>query len=429
LDCTAYSAVTNAAGVATLTLTDPPAGTFTLSAASVADALNHAATSNQIANYTITASTTQAPTPPTVEPESGTTRFMPVTPARLVDTRSSECGYLPVAECIVTVPVAGQHGVPVDAVAAALTLTVPNASEGGWAAIWPTGTPWPGISNVNFNQGDDRANGAIVQLGANGAVNISSTECGDLIVDVTGAFLPADSATEGRFVSVGPDRVFDSGLADVARETTTTLSPSSLRVPADATAVAINITVDRSQAGGYVTAFPAGTTQPYVSMLNTNAAGQTRAATALIPLSADGISFWQNIGGRFIVDVTGYFTGTSADDSTDGLYTPITPTRIMDTRQAGGGGPIADGEWRRLNGIPANAAAIAANWTIDNASGWLAAAPTGNWNGTSTVNGGGPATATANLGLIPVGANGISIRAGDTTTGASTIVDLAGYFS
>ena len=37
-------------------------------------------------------------------------------------------------------------------------------------------------------------------------------------------------------------------------------------------------------------------------------------------------------GGHVVVDITGWFTGATAAASSEGLFTPVDPTRLLDTR-------------------------------------------------------------------------------------------------
>jgi hypothetical protein len=248
--------------------------------------------------------------------------YVAVAPTRVLDTRSAPA-------CAARVPIAGEAGVPADAVAVAVTLTVPSASAAGYATAWPAGEPAPAVSNVNYGTGETRANGAIVRLGEDGAIELSTSTCEGLLVDVAGAFVPVLGAVgAGRFTPKLPARAIDWNLA---AGDTIVLTPGTLGVPEDATAVAVNITVDRSQGGGFVTAWAAGASQPEASVLNTDGPGQTRAAAGLVPMSSSGVSVAQNIGGRVLVDVTGYMTGP-LEVSTSGLFVPQTPTRALDTR-------------------------------------------------------------------------------------------------
>jgi hypothetical protein len=90
------------------------------------------------------------------------------------------------------VQVAGAFGVPSNATAVYLNVTSVNASAWGWLAVWPTGLPMPNSSNVNFPGGSIVPNMAIVQLGANGTLQIyndagvSGTTSSDVLIDVLG---------------------------------------------------------------------------------------------------------------------------------------------------------------------------------------------------------------------------------------------------
>ena len=94
------------------------------------------------------------------------------------------------------------------------------------------------------------------------------------------------------------------------------------------------LTITQAPAAGYVTAYPAGSEQPWTSSLNSDAAGQTRTATQIVRVSATGLSVYSNAGGHIIVDIVGYFSGPSAATATTGLFVPTAPTRLLDTRES-----------------------------------------------------------------------------------------------
>lgn len=346
---------------------------------------------------------------------SGLTQFVAVTPARLTDTRSYSF-------CTQIVHVAGEAGVPANAVAAALTITVPGAKAAGYATVWPAGAAQPNASNLNYAAGGTRANSSIVRLSNLGYVAVYTNTCEPVLVDVSGAFVPtSDPVAAGRFVSLAPQRVYDTTLP-VGQGVT--LSQAQLGVPAGASAVAVNLTIGGSTTAGFVTAWPSGQTQPNASILNTDGSGQTRAAAGVLPLGPAGLDIAQNIGGRVIVDITGYFTGAADTTSTSGLFQPSSPSRILDTR------PNRISSWTAVLGVPAGAAAIAVNVTITDpaSSGWLTIAPTGQGdvNATSSVNAAEGGESIANFAIAPA-TGGVSIAPGGTQ--AAALVDLAGWFT
>jgi len=81
-------------------------------------------------------------------------------------------------------------------------------------------------------------------------------------------------------------------------------------VPAEATAVSLNVVVSEPDAPGHLTVFPAGSPLPLSSTINYSA-GQTRANNAIVPVGVGGgisVLCGQSSGtAQFIVDVNGYF--------------------------------------------------------------------------------------------------------------------------
>ena len=112
-----------------------------------------------------------------------------VPPCRVVDTRLGE-GPILTAGVLRSFPIAGRCDVPGGAksVAAIVTVTAPSAP--GHVKLWPSATPEPGVSTVNFVAGQTRANNAIVTLGANGEISAIARPAAQvhLIVDVAGFF-------------------------------------------------------------------------------------------------------------------------------------------------------------------------------------------------------------------------------------------------
>ena len=51
-----------------------------------------------------------------------------------------------------------------------------------------------------------------------------------------------------------------------------------------------------------------------------------------MPISAAGIEVFSEAGGNLIIDLAGWYTGASAARVEDGLFVPITPQRLLDTR-------------------------------------------------------------------------------------------------
>jgi hypothetical protein len=376
---------------------------------------------------------------------TGATRFEVIAPARVADTRLPDCTCTVLDRETIRVQIAGRDGVPADATAAALTVTVAGATAGGYATVWPSGTPRRETSTLNWSAGETRANGTIVPLGTGGAIDVyvsGSLARANVLVDVTGVFVPVDAptgmASAGRFQPLTPDRRLDTRALGVPVAAGTTVRvPRPSGVPADATALVVNLTATGSLAGGYLTAFAAGSARPGTSMVNTDGADQTRAATAIVPVSALGIDVFASSSTHLIVDVFGWFTGASAPASDGGLFVPVTPTRLFDTRPSLR--PAIGSYVRELSAdtldaaallgtIRPNASAFVFNTTVTDsaAAGYLTAFPARtpqpptsslNWEATETV---------ANLTVSPNSTATVGFFVSVTT---ELIADLTGYFT
>jgi hypothetical protein len=104
-----------------------------------------------------------------------TGRFVPVSPARFLDTRGGVGGApIPVtAAGFVDLKVAGTRGVPAEATAAVLNLTGTGVSASTEVRAYPVGAAAvPTVSNLNLARGVTRANTAIVKTGADGRVRL-----------------------------------------------------------------------------------------------------------------------------------------------------------------------------------------------------------------------------------------------------------------
>jgi hypothetical protein len=104
-------------------------------------------------------------------------------------------------------------------------------------------------------------------------------------------------------------------------------------VPAGATAAVLNVTATNPTSASYLTVYP-GPGLPLVSNLNV-VPGQTVANLVTVPIGADGHVRVFNQSGTtdVVVDLEGYFVpGTGPS----GLFNPLPPLRIADTRTGSG---------------------------------------------------------------------------------------------
>ncbi len=285
--------------------------------------------------------------------------FVGATPKRVLDTRNAIGGpkvRIPAGGTI-TVPLAGAamqrtNGapdvIPTDATAVAMNVTAVLPSQAGFFTVWPCGTAMPTTSNLNFRTGSVVANGVVASLGAGGAVCIYSDQQSDVLVDVLGWFSggagqpPYTGAIPSRLVDTrnaigGPSGVITPGApkAVPVRGVTVDVNGSLQQVPADASAVALNITMVEAQAAGYATVWPCGTPMPDASNVNF-AQGGTAANGVIAPIGADGsVCVFTSANAHLIVDIAGWFTG-GATPAFEGNI----PKRLVDTRNNIGPAPI-----------------------------------------------------------------------------------------
>jgi hypothetical protein len=198
-------------------------------------------------------------------------------------------------------------------------------------------------------------------------------------------------------------------------------------IPADATAVVVNVTEVNGSASSLLTVYPYGTARPITSNLNFNA-DTVIANLVTVTLGAVAGQGWINIYNALgsvnvLVDAEGYFTVRPAS-ALQGLFHPITPVRVCDTRAPSScDGHAAVGQLKSIvvtvataGGIPADGTAEAAvvNLTgvAGSASTYLSVFPT-NSNGACIPTG----TSTINLPPGAVEANRVMVELGPATPG------------
>lgn len=154
------------------------------------------------------------------------------------------------------------------------------------------------------------------------------------IANLTPAYSVGESSG-GVFVPVTPYRAAELTMG--GGTTSTIQIRGNGRVPSTGvSAVVVDIAVTSSTAtSSYLTAWPTGTPRPLGTM-SFNRDNAPRSNTAIVKLGAGTgnggkIDVYNNSGiSKVYVDVQGYFTDTS-DQNSNGGFVPITPTRAMDS--------------------------------------------------------------------------------------------------
>lgn len=241
-------------------------------------------------------------------------------PARVLDTRNGTGGTLaPVgAGGTIELKVTDAGGVPAaGGTAVALNVTATNVSGAeSFLTIWPSGSSRPVASNLNFIAGQTVPNLVIVKVGDGGKVAIyNNVGTVDVVADTQGYF----AATGSTYFAENPQRILDSrngtgtggAIGQLGQGNTLDVQVTGVGgVPANATAVALNVTVaDSPGPDSFLTVYPAGTTRPLASNLNF-VAGQTIPNLVIAKIGTNGkVTLYNNLGSTVVIaDVQGYFT-------------------------------------------------------------------------------------------------------------------------
>jgi hypothetical protein len=201
-----------------------------------------------------------------------------------------------------------------------VTVTAPTV--GGYLTVYPTGTPAPLASNLNFEPDQTIPNLVTVRIGAGGKVSLLNSTDGTvhMIADVAGYYLAGSASVPGAFVPLAPTRVLDTrngngtgGVSGpVAAGTSIDLQATGRGgVPANNVgAIVMNTTVTAPVFGGYVVVFPTGAS-PLASNLNF-VPGQTIPNLVIVKVGDGGkVTLRNPTPGtlHLIGDVAGYFLG------------------------------------------------------------------------------------------------------------------------
>lgn len=390
-------------------------------------------------------------------PGADPSTFQGITPARLLETRSGlglttvdgqfqgtgKFGQFETRN----VKVAGRGGVPANASAVVLNVTVTEPTAFSFLTAFPAGTQRPLASNLNFTNGQTIPNSVMVKVGTGGQISLyNHAGATHVLVDVLGYFGPTSA-----FTGLSPARLLETragnATVDGQSQSQGAIGPGQTRdvvvtgrggVPATGVgAVVLNVTVTEPTAAGFLTVFPTGAARPGTSNVSF-ARGQTIPNLVVVPVGADGkVSFYNHSGSAHtLADVAGWFP-------TGGAFNGLDSVRLLDTRSGGttvdgaaqGTGPIGQGQTGVLTvagrgGVPpTGAGSVVLNVTVTQptAFGFLTVFPAGqprpvasNMNFTQNQ------TISA-LVVVKVGTNG-QVALYNHAGSSHVLVDILGWF-
>ena len=247
----------------------------------------------------------------------------------------------------------------------------------------------------------------------------------------------------GRFHGVTPTRLLDS--RDGTGGFNTPWGPAQTRdlvvtgkagIPSTGvSSVVLNVTVTGGTSTSHLTVFPTGQSRPLASNLNWPA-GDTRPNLVTVKVGTGGkVSIFNNTGNvNVIADVVGWYD--DGGSATGDVFTPLTPARILDSRDGIGGfnipwaaGTTRDVVVRPAGGVPVGATAVVLNVTVVNGTkdSHLTVWPAGQAKPVAS-NLNWPAGAVRpNLVVVPVGAGG-KVSLFNNAGTVDVLADVVGYF-
>jgi hypothetical protein len=457
----AATAVTSSNG--SYTLTGLPVGQWQLSFSDPADrwvTAWYGPSTTRAGSALVTTTTGDAVANLTVQWPGGS-GYTPVTPTRILDTRS---GPVPAGRSVgqpvgpggsidLTVRgtlVGGTVTVPPTATAVVLNVTATDVTAPSYVTVYPTGVTRPTASNLNMEAGETVPNLVTVKVGAGGQVRLSNAAgTTALVVDLMGYYAPGSGDP---FTALNPSRLLDTrtGPVPAGRALGVPVGPGGfvdlpvrgallggqLAVPTNASAVVVNVTVTEATAPSFLTVYPSDVARPLASNLNM-VAGQTVANLVVVKVGATGEVRLANALGstHVIADIVGYFAPGALS-----TFVARAPIRVLDTRYGpvptgrAVGSPLGPGGSVDLSlagggYLPADATAVVMNVTVTDvsASSFITAYPTGmsapNVSNLNMVAG----DTVPNLVTVRIGAGGkVTIANAFGTT--AVVVDIVGYY-
>ncbi len=394
--------------------------------------------------------------PPVGAAAAVTGGYQAVSPARLLDTRTtgvtvdgqSQGGGPVVGGTAKTVKVTGRGGVPASGVAAVvLNVTAVRPTTSSFVTVYTAGEARPNTSNLNIVVGDVSPNLVVVKIVANGSVSLYlSGGKSDLLADVAGYY-----PTGGSIVPLSPGRLLDTRTggatvdgqaqgqgpigAGLSRDVQIT---GRYGIPTSgADAVILNVTGVRPTTGTFATVWPTGATRPNASNLNLTA-GEVKPNLVVAKLGAGGkISIYNAVGKLDVLaDVAGYVpSGTS--------YSALAPARLLDTRPTGatvdgqgqrsgpvGAGGTVDVQVTGRAGVPAGVTAVVLNVTgvAPTAATFVTAFPAGEARPNASNLNLRKGEVRPNLVFAKVGAGG-KVSLFNASGSVNLLADVAGYFA
>ncbi|HEY4593896.1 MAG TPA: hypothetical protein VIJ61_15875, partial [Thermoanaerobaculia bacterium] len=246
--------------------------------------------------------------------------YQPITPCRLLDTRTTNTPL--VTGALRTFTIQGNCGIPAGAASAALNAAIVSPASSGFLTLYPSSlSPAPVVSSLNWVAGTTAL--------ANGARPMLATATPDL---AAGLFLGAPGTTAhlvldtvGYFKSDAPYKFHPIAQCRVVNTAAAGEGPPSLAagttrsfqiqgncgvpVGAKAAFISTKVLAPNTTTGGLLLLFPSGGSANGTSFMNFDAGEPALAGGAIVQLSSNSLDFSVASSSNvdLIVKVFGYF--------------------------------------------------------------------------------------------------------------------------
>jgi hypothetical protein len=311
----------------------------------------------------------------------------------------------------------------------ALNVAAVSPLGAGHLRVYPTGSPVPNASVLNFPAGKNVPNHVIVKVGVGGQVGIYAGGSTHVIVDVAGYF--SVDETQAQFVPVTtPSVIYEGVLAGLTTVTIGVVGQGGM-YPTAGKAVAVNIAAKSPQATGHLRVWTAGESMPNAST-NNFVVGDSRMNLVLVRPSFTGqISVFNASSAPLTLTV--YPVGAFGTD-VGYRFRSTEPQRTLDTRNFGGpipAGGFIEAQIRGFGSVPdaSSLRAVSVNVAAvsPQAAGSIDIGPGGENPTLPTFT--HPANENvANLALVTIGSNGKIRLVNNSSAPTHMIVDINGYF-
>ena len=378
------------------------------------------------------------------------TRYTPVTPVRVLDTRSglgAPPGRLGTGRFLDVQVSGGSSGVPSGATAVVLNVTGVGPTAATDLRVYPTprsGSAQPLVSSLNLSAGAVRANLVTVPIGSAGRVRVlNSGGAVHVLADVQGWYA-ADGASV--YEPTSPVRLLDTrdGTGGVPVSPVPGGSSLDLKVtggprsvPDTATAVILTVTALDATTATDIRVFPTpadpSTPPPDASSLNLH---ERQVVPNLVVVKVGTGGAVRLLNGAGTVDLVADLQGWYDDSPGGAVFHLLAPQRVLDTRTLAtkrlGAGAVRDVYVPGSAGVPSSGAtALVLNVTGVDASATtdVAVYPTPNDDSSPLASNLNllPHETAADLAVVGTGVAG-AVRLRNSNGDLALVVDLMGWF-